>query len=735
MANCQIRNNKYYAPNGQESILYKELESKVGESQAKDLFVLAYTPQFKKRVINPLINRYRSKLPQAPSNVTFKQVMTKEFRTIEINEDGKKVGRIQLQKVAGGYRVKSSLLDVDKQGRGLGRVLYTEALRRLINEGQNLYSDAVRTPQADKTWEYFNTLGFVDKTGRVMMSRPLTHFDKNGEPLANGVIKMALQMNEINEPLNFTEQQEMRMVMAEFPDMEDSDELLADLQRAFYKDGMFNPTEKSLSEMYTRYERDIILTDVNALALVKETIEKLKRTETIENTITSPNVYKTNKLNSIGKLTLLNPHIVEQDIIEEFAGEQDPDLSETLNEGLNLKDLKKVPVIDESGSAVVLQPFYDNSVNSVFKPEIASAIVSLAQSDFSTEASLKVQNSLTTRLFDNGINIQGFTKDLLPSLYDLVITPSQESFTAFRETYNEMFGQPKVREKVIKTEKQDRDLVYLETNATEQQLFDELNLLQTEQANIYHRIEKVDFEEMKSALNLDENISELQAYKDHFEYNVAPSIETQIFEPTPLVNNLEYLSNQFIADFSSEKLKNPNGMLDKFIVTENGLEMLYQDPLSMAEVKAFIKDGAKLGKELEEYSIVSKRMPSLREEIPTTVENKFSNRVKAVNNFKAVEKPTSEVEKLNSNVVIVKNEAREFLNIDNELFELVNKEANMSVYYKIEKNTDLNYNELNPVESADYLNQVKTNTPLIEKVNKIKKKWNEESLGDNFDCL
>jgi hypothetical protein len=128
-------------------------------------------------------------------------------------------------------------------------------------------------------------------------------------------------------------------------------------------------------------------------------------------------------------------------------------------------------------------------------------------------------------------------------------------------------------------------------------------------------------------------------------------------------------------------------------------------------------------------------MPSLRDEVPTTVENKFSNRVKAVNNFKAVEKPMSEVEKLNNNVVIIKNEAREFLNIDNELFELVNKEANMSVYYKIEKNTDLNYNELNPVESADYLNQVKTNTPLIEKFNKIKKKWNEESLGDNFECL
>ncbi len=40
---CQIKNGKFYAPNGKESILHKELEKQVGEARAKDMFVLAYT--------------------------------------------------------------------------------------------------------------------------------------------------------------------------------------------------------------------------------------------------------------------------------------------------------------------------------------------------------------------------------------------------------------------------------------------------------------------------------------------------------------------------------------------------------------------------------------------------------------------------------------------------------------------------------------------------------------------
>jgi ribosomal protein S18 acetylase RimI-like enzyme len=735
MANCQIRNNEYFAPNGQESILYKELESKVGKAQAEDLFVLAYTPQFNKRVIVPIVGKYKNKIPKAPENVTFNQVYTKQFRTIEIKEDGKKVGRIQLVKFKDGYKVKSSLLDVDKQGRGLGRILYAEALRRLINEGQNLYSDAVRTPQADKTWEYFKSLGFVDETGRIMNARPLTHFDKNGEPLAKGVIMMASQMNEVNEPLSFVEQQEIRMAMAEFPEVEDSEQFLSQLQKAFYKEGMFNPTDKSLSEMYTKFEREAILEDVNLLARIKETVEKLKRTENIENTVSTPNVYRTNQTNLIGKLTTLNPYIVEQDIIEEFAGEENPDLSEALNKELKLKALKKVPTIDENGNEVVLQPFYDNSIKDKFNPNLKPAIIQLANSDFNSEKSLVVADKITNWLYSNGINIQGFTQELLPSLYNLIDKTSQQTLNTFKEAYNEMFGQPKIREKVIKTENKDRDLVYLETNKTEQQLFDELNLIQTEQANIYHRIERVEFEELKNYLKSDENITELQAYKDYFEYDVTPSIESKRFEPTTLEKSLEYYSNQFVADISAEKLKNPNGMLDKFIITEKGVELKYADPLSIAEIKAYIADGTKFAKEIEEYSTIAKHMPNLTEVLPVVVENKFMSRVKAVNNFKSVAKPNTEVEKLNNEVVLVKNDSKDFLNVDNELFELVNREGNMSVYYKIAKNEDLNFFETNPAESADYLNQVKINQPLIDKFNKIKKKWNEESLGDNFDCV
>jgi hypothetical protein len=40
---CQIKNGKYYAPNGKPSTLHKQLLGKVSQEQADDLFVLAYS--------------------------------------------------------------------------------------------------------------------------------------------------------------------------------------------------------------------------------------------------------------------------------------------------------------------------------------------------------------------------------------------------------------------------------------------------------------------------------------------------------------------------------------------------------------------------------------------------------------------------------------------------------------------------------------------------------------------
>ena len=59
---CEIKNGKYFAPNGKESNLYKELKTIVGEEKAKDLFVLAplWVVAFTVIIVLTLVGRKKS---------------------------------------------------------------------------------------------------------------------------------------------------------------------------------------------------------------------------------------------------------------------------------------------------------------------------------------------------------------------------------------------------------------------------------------------------------------------------------------------------------------------------------------------------------------------------------------------------------------------------------------------------------------------------------------------------
>ena len=725
---CAIKNNEYFATNGQESILYKDLENKVGEAQARDLFVLSHTPQFKKQ--NPAPYDINS-----VENGVYKTENTK----INFKERVNPISGIALE------GIELDLIQTDAKARGKGSAKI--ALQEFLAYTDSLKKDVYLTvsPRDKKTIEkgllaLYKNNGFVQIKGSLEMIRyrKPSRFDKNGEIKSLYLIEQASLPNEVNEELTFVEKMELTTTMTEFPYIKDSEEFLGELQNAFYKEGVFSPSAKSLSKLYSKFEIASILSDVEVMAKIKESIEKLKRTDNVLNRTSNEAVYKTNILNSFGKLSVENPYIIDQDIIEEYGGIENPDLSEVKNENFTeeeLKQYKRIPVINEEGSAINQEIIYENAVKIVEDNNVFEAINAIEQAPSIVDTS-KLKSKLSGWLLNYGIDVTGFTKDLLPSLKQFLQNPTKENVNSFSEKYREVFNKPvKQREKVLKIEKKERALVYLETNKTEQQLFDELNLLQTETPNIYHRIEKVDFDEMVETLKLDKTISELQAYKDYFNYNATPNIESQEFSPITLNNSLEYLTNTFIADFAAEKLKNKdNSFYNKFIITEKGIELKYGDPISIAEIKAYIQDGVKLGKELEEYSVISKQMPNFKEQ-GFIIDSRATDRVKAVNNFNRVKLPKGEVVKVNNEMVAVKNETQEFLNIDNQLYELLNKEGNMSMYGRIEKNENLLYNKMNPKSPNEYLTQVKLNTQTQEEYNKVAKKWNSKEIIDSFSCV
>ena len=104
------------------------------------------------------------------------------------------------------------------------------------------------------------------------------------------------------------------------------------------------------------------------LAKAKTTIEKLKRTETIENLVVVESSIKTNEINSFGKFKLANPYIIRQDLIEELGGTENPDLSEVVDKEVTeefLAEFKRIPVIDEQGNPVLNKVVYENAAKIV----------------------------------------------------------------------------------------------------------------------------------------------------------------------------------------------------------------------------------------------------------------------------------------------------------------------------------------------------------------------------------
>jgi len=693
---CEIKNGKYFAPNGKESNLYKELKTIVGEEKAKDLFVLAYSPTFQKAVVNPLLQEKRSKIPALKEGVSFTFTDVNKIKTLHIHEGKKKVGRIQLVDYKDGYKIKSVLVNENKKGEGFGKALYVGAIRKAFIEGKKIYSDLYRTEEADRIWQSLEKEGLTD--GKVIS--PFTDaFDSNDEIKAEKVIEFARKTNEIKTPLSNVEQVEVGKYMQEF---ESSVDYLNALEKAFYTNGLFSPTTKSLKPLYSSYEIENILSSPELMGKIKETIEKLKNTEEFF----QPTMQETTTLDEVG--------IVGKLKTEEIFTEPEFTIS----------------VIDENGQNIVDNPIIlETAVKVVDNPKIVSAINALNNAHPNVDTT-KLEAKTIKWLQDYGYDFPTLPKAILSPLQAFIQSPTTTNTKNLVDAYREVFNEPEqVRQ--FPHKQTDKDLVYLETNKSEQQLFDELSLVQTDVENVYHKIEKVDFQELKNYLN-NQNISEVDAYKEYYGYK-SPQKTIKEIVNLPL-ENFDYLTDEFIADFNIEIIKNKeNSFFNKFKITERGIELKNESPLIISELKAHILDGVKYAKEIQEYSLISKHLPNLSAEEFEVLDEKYLARLQAVNNPSSLKTPTT-TERLTDTQIAVKNETEEFINVNNSVYELQTKEADKSIYKRIETNTNLNY-FTTPQIVEDYLKPLKVSKPTLASYNSTKKLYKTEELEDNFSCI
>jgi len=700
---CLIKDNKVFSSNGEQSILFQELENDLGATKAMDLFVLSHTNTFKKDVITPLVNQNIKKVRDAvttlkPSDtldVTYKVKQVNGFDTIQMYEGKKLLGYIRLKPYKEGYQIERVLLSAGVQpGRGLGTELYKKAIQYSFGKDTSLYSDQAFTPQAKKVWDKLSEVGVVTKVGernKVEITSK-KNFYESGEIRKEILIDYANRQESSEESLSNVEQENISMQFQQFPDL---DSLTQKIEDTFIKDGLFNPTFKNLknSGLYTDFEVNNILSSISVQASIKDTLERLKNTPNKE----IKQIYK-----AFEKTTEITPlGTVKKVFIEDEQGIE-------------------IPQIKEDGTPLKEQVIYDEAVKLVDDPKIIEALNALQNAPDSIDTT-NLENKVIKWLYNYGIDLEYLNKEMIPYLREFILAPTQTNIDNFTEVYKPQ--QQQTKKVNIGNEK--RDYVYLETNKTEQQLFEELSLIKTAEDNVYHKVIKVDFDQMRQALDLDDSISEIDAYKTYYNYpleNKKVEIINGVF-----TGDYSYLTNEFIADFNIKMLNNKdNEFYQQFKITEKGIELIGNTDL----VKAYIKDGIAQAEDLVNYSIISKSMPNLNEQV------NMDAQIEAVNSPNSVKEPNNSYIKIDENILAVKNETEQYVRVENEIYELQNQDGNLSFFAKIQKNEDLNYYSLERQETQridiEEFKQLKTE---IENFSNIKKSWTKEELADNFECV
>ena len=186
--------------------------------------------------------------------------------------------------------------------------------------------------------------------------------------------------------------------------------------------------------------------------------------------------------------------------------------------------------------------------------------------------------------------------------------------------------------------------------------------------------------------------------------------------------------NDFVADFATEKLKNPTEFNRQFKITETGIELASNDIITLETVKAYIQDGAKYSREIADYSLLSKDMPNLKEKDSFTVESVQDKRIKAVNDINSVSKPTTEITIIDEESFSAPNETNQFLRLGNDIFE----QQEQGYYNKLQKNTNPNFFDLNP-QQPEFKNFDIQQEESSE--NKAKKLTDKDTDSENFSCL
>jgi len=345
-----------------------------------------------------------------------------------------------------------------------------------------LYKDSVDKFGEEKGLEMY----LVSKSNSF-----LDFFAGENEPTLQEVTNYVASNNRTEAELNQNQKADLINVLISNPDFKAED---------FYDEfGMFVIPKKH----YSRYE---LLTLENE-EQIKEAVDALLNTDFTPNVEVAEAVEQINEKNAFGKLVNINPAIAEQEKLKEevLNGErEDYKTAEVLIETLDGELISAKNVNTEQILPLV--------VKETFKTDLIDSLQNLSLNTLQQgeEQTRIVLKAIENDLISQGIDAIGLSQkpideelvDFLSTAKTFINSPTKENIKTFAEKsdiYFERNLEPKID--VVKSDKADRNYVKLNTNLTEEQLYEKKGLIQSELGKeIYIQTAKESLEDLYNNL-------------------------------------------------------------------------------------------------------------------------------------------------------------------------------------------------------------------------------------------
>lgn len=426
--------------------------------------------------------------------------------------------------------IEWELIESSDRGKGNARKVAEIFLKGTDAQEKDVYltvSPRDKQTTTEKLESFYTSLGFkkVSDFEMVRKARPVTtkDIDSNGEPSIETLMNFS---NSKVKPLGLEGLKAAKNAAMALK-VKSSKELIEKMEKALMKNGivLFDKLSLQRSKLYNVFEINTILASPRLQKQIKESILALKNSEpfTIEfddNFI----VPQGREVNQFGKQEIINPNIVEKELLESVAGLEESEIDEALPEAFSNKyytdadfrntvdtiarEYKKAPVkVIQNGELVDkiedVEGMFRNSLTDDANDAISDDIMFLREeideevfNSNLTKVS-KLLNKIKKNAYINGIDLRnlptvalemsreellGFLDSMEDAISDL---NEEDSLQEFSERYSKILGDNEQKIEVIKSES--KNDIFVEDPLSEYEMFSRFGLIKKDN-NIFRQV-------------------------------------------------------------------------------------------------------------------------------------------------------------------------------------------------------------------------------------------------------